>query len=400
MTSPDTAVASSPPPASASFSAVLRPLLPFVWMVFAVFLCIGMLLGVLPAHVHGALGFGAFWVGLAIGLQSFAALATRAYGGALTDTRGPRRSLLQGLLIGSASGLVLWTSSFTFFPPVAAFGLLLAGRVLLGFAESLVITGVLTWAIQAVGVQHSGKVMAWNGIAMYGGLALGAPAGAWLAGQGGLAVVAWAVVILPLLALPFAFWRKGPTPSGVACMAFYRVLGLVWLPGAGLALGAVGFSVIASFVALLFAERGWANAPACVTLFGASYIGARLFVAHWPDRYGGARIARYSLLVELLGQLLLWRADAPWQAFAGAALTGLGFSLVFPSFGVEAVRAVPAERRGSALGGYVAFFDLALGVVAPIAGLVAAGFGYPAVFLCGAFCCLAAILVAARLGTR
>ncbi|WP_341678372.1 MFS transporter [Niveibacterium sp. SC-1] len=400
MSSPDAVVASAPAPASASFTAVLRPLLPFVWMVFAVFLCIGMLLGVLPSHVHGQLGLGAFWVGLAIGLQSFAALVTRAYGGALSDTRGPRRALLQGLLAGSASGLLLWVSSLPQWPAPTAYGLLLAGRVLLGFAESLVITGALAWAIQTVGVAHSGKVMAWNGIAMYGGLALGAPAGAWLAGQGGLSIVAWAVVVLPLLALPFAAGRQGPAPAGIARMPFYRVLGLVSLPGAGLALGAVGFSVIASFVALLFAERGWANAPACVTLFGASYIGARLFIAHWPDRYGGARIARYSLLVELLGQLLLWRADAPWQAFAGAALTGLGFSLVFPSFGVEAVRLVPAERRGSALGAYVAFFDLALGVVAPLAGLVAGGFGYPAVFLCGALCCLAAILVVGRLGGR
>jgi hypothetical protein len=55
-----------------------------------------------------------------------------------------------------------------------------------------------------------------------------------------------------------------------------------------------------------------------------------------PDRFGGARVAFVSIVVEACGQILLWLAHTPAIAFAGAIMTGPGFSLVFPAFGVGA----------------------------------------------------------------
>jgi hypothetical protein len=48
-------------------------------------------------------------------------------------------------------------------------------------------TGATMWGIGRVGAAHTARVIAWNGIATYGGLALGAPVGVVLEGRWGLA---------------------------------------------------------------------------------------------------------------------------------------------------------------------------------------------------------------------
>jgi predicted MFS family arabinose efflux permease len=81
----------------------------------------------------------------------------------------------------------------------------------------------------------------------------------------------------------------------------------------------------------------------------------------------------------------------------GAGLTGFGYSLVYPGFGVEAVRRAPAESRGLAMGAYTAFLDVALAGASPLLGLVAAASDIGTVFLVGALSVVCAAPIALRL---
>jgi predicted MFS family arabinose efflux permease len=94
---------------------------------------------------------------------------------------------------------------------------------------------------------------------------------------------------------------------------------------------------------------------------------------------------------------VIWLAVRPEMAFADAALTGFGFSLVYPGFGVEAVRRVPTQSRGLAMGAYTAFLDLAQGLASPALGLIAAGLSLNVVFIVSAGTVLCATLVASWL---
>ncbi len=122
-----------------------------------------------------------------------------------------------------------------------------------------------------------------------------------------------------------------------------------------------------------------------------------LFFAQTVDQYGGKRIAIIFSGVAILGQGLMWQTNHPSFAFFGAALTGFGYSLVFPAFGVEAIKNMEPQFRGVALGAYVAFFDLALGVTGPLSGLVANHFGYASVFAFGMISCTVSFLIALSL---
>src|SRR5581483_12437794 len=117
--------------------------------------------------------------------------------------------------------------------------------------------------------------------------------------------------------------------------------------GMALALGGVGYSVLATFVTLFYASRNWNGAALCLTGFGAGFIAVRLLFIRTISRYGGFPVGITCLMIESLGVLLLWRAGSPWAAVVGAALAGCGFSLVFPALGVEAVKLVPERSRGT-----------------------------------------------------
>ena len=370
-------------PAAAPPVNVFLRLLPLTLAVFVGFLTIGLPLPVLPLHLSQHLGLGALGVGVLVGSQFAAALLSRAWAGNLADTRGAKRAVVSGLLLATASGIA-YLVSLAFADAQAAVWTLLAGRLLLGCAESLIVTGALGWGVGMVGPQNAGKVMAWVGIAMYGAYAAGAPAGVAVNTRWGFTGISLATVLIPLVALAIVLGLRGTAPAAHRRTPFYKVLGSVWVAGFGLALSSVGFGVITTFAALLFSDRGWGPASVAFTAFGVAFIAARLFFGHLPDKLGGARVALICIPIEVLGQLLIWGANDVSLAAVGAALTGFGYSLVFPAFGVEAVKRSPPQARGVAMGAYVAFLDISLGITGPVAGLVAGNAGVGAVYLVGA----------------
>jgi predicted MFS family arabinose efflux permease len=301
------------------------------------------------------------------------------------------------LLIAVAGGLLYLLSLGFVGTPWLSATILLGGRALLGGAESFVITGAVSWGLALAGPANTGRVIAWVGMAMFAALAFGAPVGTTLYALGGFAAVAVATILLPLITvLLVALLTPVPVQRG-AQSGLLKVLGAVWLPGVGSALSTVGFGAMIAFSSLLSAERGWNPLWLGFSAFAIALVAARLFLGHTPDKLGGAKVALVCVFVEAAGLVLIWFAPNFVLAAAGAALTGFGYSLVYPGLGVEAVRRAPPQSRGLAMGAYTVFLDVALGFGSPALGLLAGWKGLGSVFLASAIVVLGAAGVAAWL---
>jgi MFS family permease len=371
--------------------------LPIMGVVLFAFLIIGLALPVLPLHVHQGLGLSTFIVGLVTGSQFAASLFSRVLSGRYADERGAKRAVVVGLLIAAASGLLYVVSISVTAVPWQSASVLLSGRALLGVAESFIITGAVSWGLSLAGPANAGRVIAWVGMAMFAALAVGAPIGTALYAAEGFIAIAAATAIVPLLALLLVVFMTPVAPRSGAQSGFMTVIGAVWMPGMGAALSTLGFGAMITFSSLLSEQRGWTPLWLTFCAFAIALVAARLFLGQIPDRLGGAKVALVCLFVEAAGLTLIWLAPVQWVAAAGAALTGFGYSLVYPGFGVEAVRRAPPDSRGVAMGAYTVFLDVALGFGSPALGLIAGWAGFGAVFLASAVFVIVAVGLAVLL---
>lgn len=380
-----------------SLWSAFLPLLPFMLAVFAGFVAMGMALPVVPRHVHDTLGQGTVMVGFVMGSQYLSSLFGRMWAGGAVDGRGPKRAALAGLLAACAIGALYFASvPFTGTSPRLALALVIAARLLTGIAESFLITSTMAWGLARVGPAHAGKVFGWMGVALFGGLAAGAPLGTWIYAQSGFAGVAVAVLVAGALALAGTGLIAGVAPSGLPRLPFTRVLAAVKLPGLGLTLCSAGYAMIIAFAVLLFAERDWGGGALALSCMGGGFVVGRLVFGHLPDQVGGARVALFCVLAEAVGLLLIWAAPHPWVAWIGAALGGGGYGLGFQGFGLEAVRRTPPQSRGAAMGAYVMFQDVSMGLAPPLGGVLARAVGLDAVYLAAAVAAIGSGLVAAK----
>jgi MFS family permease len=375
-------------------------ILTFTYFTFICYLSIGLPLAILPAYVHLRMGFSAVLAGLVISIQYIATFLSRPWAGRISDRAGAKVSVLWGMGACTASGFLLLAAVALHFSPWLSFLSLIASRLALGVGESLGSTGAALWGINSAGPENTAKIIGFNGISTYSALALGAPLGVVMEQHWGLTSIGLLTIVICGASLAIAARKDPVAVEPGKHLPFRDVLGRVAPHGMGLALGGVGYSVLATFVTLFYASRHWNGAALCLTAFGVAFIAARLLFIRTIDRFGGFPVSIVCLSVESVGVLLLWSAHSPWMAFAGAALTGFGNSLVFPALGVEAVQRVSLENRGTALSVYTVFADVSFFMVGPVAGAVIGGFGYRSVFLFALFCVLAAIGIASVLLLR
>ncbi len=328
---------------------------------------------VLPGYVHHSLSGGDVEVGVVIGAYAITGLICRPFAGRLADSQGRRRTLIIGLILSAIAGLLLLV-------PAGVPGLIFA-RLVLGAGEGTVFTSGSTWIIDLAPEHRRGRLIGLYGLAVWGGLSLGPLIGALLLQISSYEVV-WAFAALaPACGALVAFrmpdhFKPRPHLARQALIARGAIR-----PGAALALGSIGYSTIAAFAVLHLSERGIGHGTLVFAAFAAMVVLTRLIGGDLPDRVGPIRCAIAAACVEAAGLATIAMAQSLEGALIGALAMGAAFSLLFPSLSLVVVSRTPEDRRGSAMGTFTAFFDLGVGLGAPIAGVIAEFYGYQGLFL-------------------
>ena len=113
---------------------------PRLWLLTAVlfvsYLCVAIPLPIVPIFVTGRLGLSNVWAGLAVGIAFLSTIVTRGHAGALSDRLGAKVAVARGLAFYAAGALISLIAGLPPLTPVAAYLILLVGRLLLGLGES------------------------------------------------------------------------------------------------------------------------------------------------------------------------------------------------------------------------------------------------------------------------
>lgn len=368
---------------------------------FAVTFCglvaVGAVLPVLPRYVHGPLDSGDIAVGVVIGAYAITGLLLRPFAGRLADRRGRKPTVLLGILVLCASGLL-------YLPSLGLAGLIVA-RLVCGAGEGALYTAGSTWIVDISPAARRGRILGLYGLAVWGGLSVGPLAGELLLDAGGYRAVWLFAAAMPLLGALIATRVPDPFVPHAHTEPHPLIAPEAIGPGIAIALASVGYAAIAAFVVLHLEARGVGHGVVVFGAFAAMIVLTRLVAGDLPDRVGAGRVAIVATLVEAAGLLTIGLSHSLPVALIGGSAMGAAFSLLNPSLMLIALGRVSENARGAAMGTYTAFFDAGVGFGAPLAGLAAALTDYEGAFVFAAAvavgsACLSLTMLRARPGVR
>lgn len=379
-----------------------------LWLaVLCGYLSLGATLQELPGYVVSRFHAGPTTAGLAVGLAFAATAAVRPFAGRAGDAGWSRPVVVAG------AGLTALAALGHLLAP--SVGELLAARLVMGAGEAALFSGALPWVLGGVPAGRGGRVAGWFGLSMWGGLAAGPVLAVLLGRAGGSSAVWAAVAALPVLSgllvvstgrVDGARRRAGGDPgepgdaAGVSpCRRGTRRLlpRGAGLPGLLLGLSAYGYGTLAALVVLYLSTDGVGGQSGALAVFAVAFLVTRAAGSPLIDRFGGARVVRCVLGLEVLGLALLAAAgDAP-VALGGTALTGVGVGLVYPAATVLTLGRTAARSPGLAVAAMTSLWDLGILAAGPAGGLLAAHLGYRQAFGAAALVAAVALLLGARI---
>ncbi len=352
---------------------------------FFIFMSFYALLTALPFFVLDELYLESGKIGFVISIYLFAAVIIRPFAGSWLDTAGRKKVLFISLIILLAASV-----AYLF---VDSYMLLIAIRFIQGVGFGLATTATGAIAADLVPETRRGEGIGYYGLFMSMAMVVGPYLGLTVIQQLSFMALfilcilfaAGSLILGVAISLPKHEYVK---PAEKQSFSLARIFEKTAIPISVTAIFlAFAYSSLLSYVSLYAADIGLESiAGIFFIVFAVVIIASRPFTGKWFDLYGENRIVYPALLLFFAGMIMLSFTDNAFLYLLSAAIIGLGYGAIIPSFQTISIQKASPNRRGMATATYFIFFDTGIGIGAYVNGLFSAQVGYQNMFLiCAAF---------------
>jgi len=325
----------------------------------------------LPIQLHLISGSDTI-VGICTALGTVATLISRPFTGVAVDRLGRAPVLFVGALC-----IALTFSAHVLFQSVTAVILI---RFVYGFAGGATTTASNTIAADLIPRDRFGEWMGYFTLSQSFSMAI-APSIALSVmeahGYSALMITAAGLVSI-VMVLALFFRQKLVKPTTRQPFMPYEKSAL--RPAILMLIAGIGLGATFSFSILYGRSMQFAHVGAYFTFFAATLFVGRPLVGRIIDRLGSRSVLLFGFIGFALSMLMLWQSRWEWLYLLSAAISGVTYGAIQNSLQTMAVISAPPERRGAANATYFSGFDAGLGIGSLIAGLLARGLGYAAMF--------------------
>ncbi len=143
------------------------------------------------------------------------------------------------------------------------------------------------------------------------------------------------------------------------------------------------FSGFLTFIPIYAKDIGLPQlAGAFFATYALAMVFSRPFTGKAFDHYGPHVVVYPCIALYVVGLIGLSQANSPASLLLAAAVIGAGFGSLSPCLQSIAVKVTQSRRRGLAIGTYLTFFDIGVGLGAIILGIVASNSGFRYMYIC------------------
>ncbi|RBW70079.1 MFS transporter [Bacillus taeanensis] len=324
----------------------------------------------LPIYALQELNGSEAEAGLLITSFLIAAIIIRPLAGKWTITFGNRLVLFIGLF------LFLVCSSL-YFLPETVLGMMLV-RLLHGIGFGIATTAAGGIAANVIPPSRKGEGMGYYALAFNLAVVLGPFLGLTALHKGNKVLLFGIVILCSLIALVIGLLlsnTKGSASLSTSNDKERRKFDIVEKSAVRIAVVASFFAIlyssILSFVPVYAEDIGLLQVSSYFfVVYAAVMLLSRPLTGRWLDRYGENAIVYPSIFLFAIGMFLLSSSNSVVIFLLAAALIGLGWGTLFPTFQTIAVQKVTPERSGLAISTFLSIFDLGIGIGTFLVGIV------------------------------